>query len=180
VAAQDEGEGRSAAAQAGGFSLHAGVSIGHGQRAKRERLCRYVSRAPLAQDRLTLFTAAGRGKGGDSTEQGGTKQGAQRLGLPRHVALRWAQRLKRVFGIEIEACARYVARLKIVASIEEPRVIVRILAHRDRASGRAQTERALHAARTLPGQSAPHGHAPPPCGKREATFRQAWERSHHV
>jgi uncharacterized Fe-S cluster-containing protein len=25
--------------------------------------------------------------------------------LPRHVALRWAQRLKRVFGIEIEACA---------------------------------------------------------------------------
>lgn len=31
-----------------------------------------------------------------------------------------AQRLKRVFGIEIEACARYGARLKIVASIEDP------------------------------------------------------------
>jgi hypothetical protein len=30
------------------------VSIRPGQRAKRERLCRYVSRAPLAQDRLTL------------------------------------------------------------------------------------------------------------------------------
>jgi hypothetical protein len=54
VAAQDEGEGRSGAAQAGGFSLHAGVSIKTGQRAKLERLCRYVSRSPLAQDRLTL------------------------------------------------------------------------------------------------------------------------------
>lgn len=48
------GEGRSAAAKAGGFSLHAGVSIRAGQRAKLERLCRYVSRSPLAQDRLTL------------------------------------------------------------------------------------------------------------------------------
>ena len=54
VAARDEGEGRSRAAQAGGFSLHAGVSIRPGQRAKLERLCRYVSRWPLAQDRLTL------------------------------------------------------------------------------------------------------------------------------
>jgi Mg2+ and Co2+ transporter CorA len=54
VAAQGEGEGRSGAVQAGGFSLHAGVSIKPGQRAKLERLCRYVSRSPLAQDRLTL------------------------------------------------------------------------------------------------------------------------------
>ena len=38
VAARDEGEGRSGAAQAGGFSLHAGVSIRAGQRAKLERL----------------------------------------------------------------------------------------------------------------------------------------------
>ena len=54
VAAQGEGEGRSGAAQVGGFPLHAGVSIKPGQRAKLERLCRYVSRSPLAQDRLTL------------------------------------------------------------------------------------------------------------------------------
>ena len=32
---------------------------------------------------------------------------AQPCGLPRHVAMRWAQRLKRVFGIEIESCARW-------------------------------------------------------------------------
>jgi hypothetical protein len=67
--------------------------------------------------------------------------------------MRWAQRLKRVFGIEIEACVRCGARLKIVASIEAPGVIARILAHRDRASGRAQPERALHAARAPPGES---------------------------
>jgi hypothetical protein len=48
VAAQGEGEGRSGAAQVGGFPLHAGVSIKPGQRAKLERLCRYVSRSPLA------------------------------------------------------------------------------------------------------------------------------------
>jgi hypothetical protein len=59
------------------------------------------------------------------------------------VALRRAQRLKPVFGIEIEACARCRSRLKIVASIEEPGVIARILAHRDRSSGRTQPERAL-------------------------------------
>ena len=37
VAAQDEGEGRSGAVQAGGFSLHAGVSIKPGQRATAPR-----------------------------------------------------------------------------------------------------------------------------------------------
>jgi hypothetical protein len=62
VAAQGEGEARSGAAQAGGFSLHVGVSIKPGQRAKLERLCRYVSRSPLAQDRLTL-SASGSGIG---------------------------------------------------------------------------------------------------------------------
>jgi hypothetical protein len=43
----------------------------------------------------------------------------------------WAQRLKRVFGIEIEACARCSGRLKVIASIEDPKVIARILAHLD-------------------------------------------------
>jgi hypothetical protein len=53
VPAQGEAEGRSAA-QAGGFSLHAGLDIEAGQHAKLERLCRYVSRPPLAVDRLAL------------------------------------------------------------------------------------------------------------------------------
>jgi len=118
----------------------------------RRHLTRYHGVLAPHSSLRALITPAGRGKGGDNTEQGGTKQGAQRPVLPRHVAMRWAQRLKRVFGIEIEACVRCGARLKLVASIEDPGVIGRILAHRDRASGRAQPERALHAARAPPGQ----------------------------
>ena len=47
----------------------------------------------------------------------------------RHVAMTWARRLKRVFGIEIEQCARCGGRLQVIASIEEPEVIAKILAH---------------------------------------------------
>jgi hypothetical protein len=32
----------------------------------------------------------------------------------------WAQRLKRVFGIEIGQCKRFGGTLKIIASIEPP------------------------------------------------------------
>ena len=42
----------------------------------------------------------------------------------------WARRLRRVFGIEIEQCRRCGGRLKVIASIEEPELIERILAHR--------------------------------------------------
>jgi hypothetical protein len=48
---------------------------------------------------------------------------------PRHVAMNWARRLKRVFGVEIERCTRCGGRLSIIASIEEPQVIAKILAH---------------------------------------------------
>jgi len=51
---------------------------------------------------------------------------------PRHVAMSWARRLKRAFGIEIEACAWCGGKLKVIASIAEPEVIARILAHLDR------------------------------------------------
>ena len=47
-------------------------------------------------------------------------------------SLNWARRLKRVFGIEIEQCVRCGGRLQVIASIEEPELIVRILAHRER------------------------------------------------
>lgn len=42
----------------------------------------------------------------------------------------WACRLKRVFGIEIEQCARCGGQLAVIARIEEPALIARILAHR--------------------------------------------------
>jgi hypothetical protein len=41
----------------------------------------------------------------------------------------WARRLKRVFGIEIEDCARCGGKLQVIASIEGPQVITKILAH---------------------------------------------------
>jgi pyruvate/2-oxoglutarate dehydrogenase complex dihydrolipoamide acyltransferase (E2) component len=38
---------------------------------------------------------------------------------PRHVAMNWARRLKRVFGIDIEGCAGCGGKLRIIASIED-------------------------------------------------------------
>jgi hypothetical protein len=58
----------------------------------------------------------------------------------------WAKRLKRVFGIDIEACARCGGTLRTVASIEQPDVIAMILAHRERTSPQQhQTELPLGA-----------------------------------
>jgi hypothetical protein len=47
----------SCCAQDHGFSLHAAVRIGAGQRDRLERLCRYVTRPPFAQDRLAVNDA---------------------------------------------------------------------------------------------------------------------------
>jgi hypothetical protein len=55
--------------------------------------------------------------------------------IPKPVAMTWARRSKRVFGIEIERCARCGGRLKVIASIEEPELIARILAHRRERGG---------------------------------------------
>jgi len=41
----------------------------------------------------------------------------------------WAQRLKRVFNIDIEACGRCGGSLKVIACIEDQDIIDRILAH---------------------------------------------------
>jgi hypothetical protein len=72
---------------------------------------------------------------------------------PRHVAMNWARRLKRVFVVEIETCVRCGGTLKINASIEQPEVIAEILSHLERtASQPNQPERPLEA-RARPGQS---------------------------
>ena len=65
---------------------------------------------------------------------------------PRHVAMSWARRLKRVFGIEIDSCARCGGKRAIIASIEEPQVIAKILALLEKtAPDRFQTELPLGA-----------------------------------
>ena len=43
--------------------------------------------------------------------------------------MRWAQLLKRVFDIDIEQCPHCGGQLKLIAAIEEPAVIARILTH---------------------------------------------------
>ncbi len=41
----------------------------------------------------------------------------------------WAQRLKRVFSIDIEVCGRCGGSVRVIASIEDQDVIDRILTH---------------------------------------------------
>lgn len=53
---------------------------------------------------------------------------------PRHVVMSRARRLKRVFGVEIDQCARCGGKLKIMASLEQPAVIAKILAHLERST----------------------------------------------
>jgi hypothetical protein len=182
---EQQGDGRGAA-NAGGLSLHAGIDIQPHQREKLERLCRYVSRPPVAVERLAL-TSSGQVRYALKTpyRDGTTHIVMEPLDLmarlaalvppprmhltrfhgvfaphsklraavtpahrglgskagpadpdkpitPRHVAMTWAQRLKRVFGIEINTCTRCGGKLKVIASIEEPQVIARILAHRQK------------------------------------------------
>jgi hypothetical protein len=191
------------AANAGGFSLHAGVDIPPHLREKLERLCRYVSRPPIAEERLTLassgpvrytlktpyrdgtthivleplelmarlaalvppprmhltrfhgvfaphsklgavVTPAHRGVGAPKAPA--CNGGQVPPSTPRHVAMSWARLLKRVFGIDIESCARCGGKLKVIASIEEPVVIAKILAHLEKtAPDRHQAELPLGA-----------------------------------
>jgi hypothetical protein len=51
----------------------------------------------------------------------------------------WAKRLKRVFNIDIETRSECGGEVKIIASIEEPAVIRKILAHLDKNATSAET-----------------------------------------
>ena len=56
----------------------------------------------------------------------------------RHAAMTRAQRLKRVFKIDIETCETCGGKMKVIASIEDPAVVKRILAHLDNRQGAGQ------------------------------------------
>ena len=51
----------------------------------------------------------------------------------------WAKRLKRVFDIDIETCSECGGDVKIIASIEDPAVIQKILTHLDNNATSAAT-----------------------------------------
>ena len=65
-----------------------------------------------------------------------------------HAAMTWAQRLKRVFKIDIGTCATCGGPMKVIASIEAPAVIKRILAHLE--NGQAAGHHPEHPPRAAP------------------------------
>ena len=46
-----------------------------------------------------------------------------------HAAMSWAQRLKRVFNIDVETCWVCAGSAKVIACIEDPVIIGKILNH---------------------------------------------------
>ncbi len=182
----EESPGNARVAKLNGFSLHAGVAAKAHQRKKVERLCRYIARPAVAEQRLSLtptgkvryqlktpfrngtthvifepldflarlaalvpkprvnltrfhgvfapnskhramITPAGRGRG-SKKKQAGIEQ-EERTPAERHAAMTWAQRLKRVFNIDIETCEKCQGPVRIIACVEDPAVIRQILAH---------------------------------------------------
>jgi len=49
----------------------------------------------------------------------------------RCASMSWARRLKRVFGIDIETCPACGGAVKVIACIEDPEIIEKILTHLD-------------------------------------------------
>jgi hypothetical protein len=166
-------------AESSGFSLHAGIAAKASQRDKIERLARYVSRPPVATERLSLtrgnvryalktpyrdgtthvifepedfiarlaalvpkprahltryhgvFAPASpdRAKIVPGTRSAAATEPGEVSATDRQEAMSWAQRLRRVFAIDIETCRQCGGHLRVIASIEAPAVIERILDH---------------------------------------------------
>jgi len=164
-----------------GFDLHANVRVPAHDRARREQLCRYVLRPPIAKDRLRL-TDDGRvlvelktpwadgtthlvfeplefleklaaltprpgvnlviyhgvlaphsrwralvvAYRGGAESSGGTPAEAA-AGRPRYWT--WAALMRRAFDLDVLACPRCGGRLRLIATVEEPGVVRKILAH---------------------------------------------------
>jgi hypothetical protein len=170
-----------------GFSLHAGIAAGPHERAKLERLCRYIARPALSTKRLSMtrngqvryelktpyangtthvifepldfisrlvalipkprvnltrfhgvfapnshyrarVTPAKRGR---SKKTNTASDQQDQTPAERHAAMTWAQRLKRVFNIDIETCSECGGDVRIIACIEDPVVISKILTYLD-------------------------------------------------
>ncbi|MBM3739343.1 MAG: IS91 family transposase [Acidobacteria bacterium] len=176
-------DGRSSAtvlcADAHGFSLHAGVRCGTHQRKALERLCRYITRPAIANERLKQDGSGNvvlqlKSPWRDGTTHLGMTPleflqplaalvARPRLHLTRfhgvlapNAELRaavvpgparstsvpsdeqahgaparmgWARLLKRVFDLDLEHCPQCGGAFRIIAAIEAPEVIVKILTH---------------------------------------------------
>ena len=93
----------------------------------RANLTRYHGvLAPNSKYRVDV-TPAKRGKG--SSRQGLQSKNSAESPVDEHREMTWAQRLKRVFDIDTTICSRCGTAVKIIASIEDPLVIKKILDH---------------------------------------------------
>ena len=80
--------------------------------------------APNSKHRARV-TPAKRGKGSQKVTEGQD----EKTPAQRHVAMTWAQRHKRVFGIDVETCRVCGGAARVIACIEDPVVIKTILTH---------------------------------------------------
>ena len=81
--------------------------------------------APNSKHRA-LVTPARRGRGSKPQAPDEAQDQTQ---AERRAAMTWAQRLKRVFNIDIETCSECGGAVKVIACIEDPVVIKKILTH---------------------------------------------------
>jgi hypothetical protein len=81
--------------------------------------------APNSKYRARV-TPAKRGRGGQAVA---TTEAEEPTAAERRASMTWAQRLKRVFNIDIDICPTCGGSARIVACIEDPEVIGKILAH---------------------------------------------------
>lgn len=188
-------------AESSGFSLHAGIAAKASQRDKVERLARYVSRPPVATERLSLtgggnvryalktpyrdgtthvifepedfiarlvalvpkprahltryhgvFAPASRDRAGivPGTRTAACAARGEVSVSDRQRAMSWAQRLKRVFAIDIETCRQCGGRLRVIASIEQPEVLERILDHLGHTAETVDPAHSSHPSRAPP------------------------------
>lgn len=80
--------------------------------------------APNSKHRMWV-TPASRGKGSQKV----AADQDEKTPAQRHVAMTWAQRLKRVFNIDVETCRACGGTAKVIACIEDPVIIKKILNH---------------------------------------------------
>ena len=83
-------------------------------------------------------TKAKRGRGGRRATTGDPEAPTP---AERRASMSWAQRLKRVFNIDIETCPACGGAVRIIACIEDPVVIEKILTHLDEKGGSAEASR---------------------------------------
>jgi hypothetical protein len=84
--------------------------------------------APNSQHRA-LVTPARRGKG---NKVKAVDEAQDKTPAERRASMTWSQRLKGVFDIDIETCQACGGPVRIIACIEDPVVIKKILAHLDK------------------------------------------------